>query len=326
MTTHEAIRQTGLGGSDIAAVVGWHPWKRAYDVWMDKIGIAPPDEMESEAAYWGKVLEPVLCDEYARRENVRLVHPPFDVVRSAEFPWMLGSPDRFVDGQRIGVDVKMAGLRQARRWGQEGSDFVPDEYVAQAQWYLALTDYERWDVAVLLGQRFKIYRVFPHRELQEALIKMGGDFWRDYVEPQIPPTADQSEAAKRMLQQLYPREQEPLRPATGPEILFVSQLRQVTHEIDRYEQQRNWCLNQLRAHIGLADGIEGPGFKVTWRRTKDRRTVNWESLAKSLLEKTVQSTEIKKMWVDEHTETKPGMRVLRPWFKTEDDDDGDPTA
>lgn len=319
MTTQEAIRQTGLGGSDIAAVAGMNPYRRAYDVWMEKLGIAPPDEQESEAAYWGRALEPVLCDEYARREGVRLTRPPFEhgVMRSPKYGWMLGSPDRFVEGQPIGLDVKMAGLRQARRWGLDGTDFIPDEYAAQAQWYLALTQYDRWDVGVLLGQSFRIFRVFPHQQLQDALIEIGGRFWHSYVEPQIPPPVDHSESAYRMLQRIYPENREPLRPATSEEILLATQLHQVTREIDRDELQRAYCLNRLRGCIALADGITGPGFKVTWRRTRDRRVVNWEHAFRHAT-CDMEETAIDHL-IQAATETKLGTRVLRPTFERDDD-------
>lgn len=321
VTTQDTLRQTGIGGSDIAAVAGMHPWRKAYDVWMEKLGIAPPDDVESEAAYWGRTLEPVLCDEYARREGVRLTRPPFahGVMRSPEYPWMVGSPDRFVEGQKVGLDVKMAGLRQARRWGPAGTDFIPEEYQAQAQWYLALTGYERWDVAVLLGQSFRIFRVEPHAELQKLLIDIGGRFWHCHVEPQIPPGVDHTDAAYRMLQRFYPDVTEPLRPATEDEIKRVQELRHVQHELDRHELNRAFILNQLRAHIGMADGITGPGFKVTWRRNKDRRVVNWETAFRHATT-TMDDHEIDYL-IQQSTETKLGMRVLRPIFERDQEDD-----
>ena len=46
-------RRTGIGGSDVAAVLGLNPWKTPLDVWNDKLGISEDKEM-SEPAYWGR--------------------------------------------------------------------------------------------------------------------------------------------------------------------------------------------------------------------------------------------------------------------------------
>lgn len=38
-------RRTGIGGSDVAAVLGLNPWKTPLDVWNDKLGISEDKEM-----------------------------------------------------------------------------------------------------------------------------------------------------------------------------------------------------------------------------------------------------------------------------------------
>ena len=37
-------RRTGLGGSDIAAVLGLSKWRTPWDVWADKKGLLPEKE------------------------------------------------------------------------------------------------------------------------------------------------------------------------------------------------------------------------------------------------------------------------------------------
>jgi len=60
-------RRKVVGGGDVAAIVGVHPYKTAHDVWLEKLGLAVIEE--NEAMYWGKVLEPVILAEYERREG-----------------------------------------------------------------------------------------------------------------------------------------------------------------------------------------------------------------------------------------------------------------
>ena len=80
-------RRKGLGGSDAGAVLGVNKYKTKLDVYLDKIGEAPPVE-DNDAMYWGRVLEDLLADEYTkrtrntvRRNNAILEHPEHKFMR-----------------------------------------------------------------------------------------------------------------------------------------------------------------------------------------------------------------------------------------------------
>ena len=42
-------RRTGIGGSDVAAVLSLNPWKPPLDVWNDKLGLSEDKEMSATA-------------------------------------------------------------------------------------------------------------------------------------------------------------------------------------------------------------------------------------------------------------------------------------
>ncbi len=65
---HQA-RARGLGGSDIAAVLGLSRYRTPYEVWLEKTGQAVQESGESEPAYWGQVLEDVTAREYSKRTD-----------------------------------------------------------------------------------------------------------------------------------------------------------------------------------------------------------------------------------------------------------------
>ena len=52
-------RRKGIGGSDVAAIIGLSPWTTPLDIYEQKLGIALPSE-ETEAMYWGTALEPAI--------------------------------------------------------------------------------------------------------------------------------------------------------------------------------------------------------------------------------------------------------------------------
>lgn len=69
-------RLAGITGTDIAAILGKHPYKTAFDVWASKTGRAEAlDLSDSEPVFWGNVLEPVVASEFARRTGRSFVSP-----------------------------------------------------------------------------------------------------------------------------------------------------------------------------------------------------------------------------------------------------------
>ena len=48
-------RKTGIGGSDVAAVLGLSKWKTRYQLWVDKT-TDTVEENESEILHFGQVL------------------------------------------------------------------------------------------------------------------------------------------------------------------------------------------------------------------------------------------------------------------------------
>ena len=66
-----ARRKAGLGGSDIAAIVGISPWSTPRDIYLDKKGLAAP-EQETDAMYWGTTLEDIVAREYSKRTGRKI--------------------------------------------------------------------------------------------------------------------------------------------------------------------------------------------------------------------------------------------------------------
>ena len=102
-----AKRQTGIGGSDIARVLGLSPFGTPLDVWLEK---TQPilDREPNEAMRWGTLLEEPVANEYARRQSVTLqrVRP---IVRAAKRPWALAAIDRAIREGASTVRTRSAG-------------------------------------------------------------------------------------------------------------------------------------------------------------------------------------------------------------------------
>lgn len=291
-----AMRRRGIGGSDVAALLGLDPYRTAWDVWAEKTGRAEPSP-ENRFTRWGNRLEAVIADEYRERLGVALWKGA-TVVHAAR-PWQLGTPDRLVNASsqasaEWGLEIKARGLRQAWRWGAErdGAAGVPDEVQAQAHWYMSLTDLPRWDVAVLLdGNDFRAYTLERDTDVEAALLDVAERFWRDHVQANVPPDFDGGDAAWRYVHERMRGAGGKCIEPTVPAEMIASDLEEVLLTIERAEHRKAELRQRLAA---LAANLGVKGFaNDAWRfvNVEQRGKVNWKRVAEVLLQEAKTSPE-----------------------------------
>ena len=180
-------RKTGITGTDICAIMGLSKYKSVKDVWYDKLGYGHP-VVENEKMKWGKILEPVIRDYYAEKNNVKVAEVGF--VRHPTEPWIIGTPDGVVvddNGKHQWlIEIKTARVmnKSTEKLWSEGS--VPVDYMYQVYWYLLLLDLPFGDVAVLKnGSEYAQIRINRNKEQEEAMIQKCKDFWFNYVVPRV---------------------------------------------------------------------------------------------------------------------------------------------
>ena len=62
------LRNSGIGGSDAADVLGLNKWKSPFQLCLEKTGQTETDDLSSnEYVYWGNILELVVA--YDKRES-----------------------------------------------------------------------------------------------------------------------------------------------------------------------------------------------------------------------------------------------------------------
>ena len=208
------LRQSGIGGSDIAAILGVSPYATAYDVYQSKT--QPVSEDSNEFAYWGTVLEDVVAREFAKRSGLKVQNVNF-MMRHPVHTFAVANIDRAVVNRDIAgnvrykdgklttdqiVEIKTASEYVGKNWGDEDSDEVPDQYQCQAQWYMGVTDTQVCHMAVLIGgNKYRQYRIERNQELIDVLFETAHDFWHNHVLAGIEPDATTLQNAKDK----YPR-------------------------------------------------------------------------------------------------------------------------
>lgn len=193
-------RRKYLGASDAAAIIGENPWSSELDVYADHIGV-DQEQDSGEPAYWGTTLEPVCLAEVERRTG-RKVRSWGELCVSKERGWQACTMDGYqeIDGVIGGVEVKCTRLHW--NWN-EG---LPPYVYAQIQHQYAVTNLPMITLAVLFnGNEFYHKDVARDDEYVEFLNEKELAFW-DRLLAFEAPDPDSSEASKKALARMYPRD------------------------------------------------------------------------------------------------------------------------
>ncbi len=179
-------RRGGIGGSDVAAILGLSPWKTPLDVYLDKTGQSEPEE-ENEAMYWGTILEDIVAREFMKRTGLK-VRRRNQIFEHSTLPFLRANIDRDIVGERAVLECKTTSGFNRDQWGEPYTDLVPFPYLCQTMHYMSVLDYDYAYMAVLIGGNdYRIYFIRRNAELEEHIIRLCTDFWQNHVVKGIPP-------------------------------------------------------------------------------------------------------------------------------------------
>lgn len=135
-----AIRDKGIGGSDVGTILGINSYKTDFQLWQEKTGIKKSQDLsENEAVQRGNRSEAPL------RDLINALHPEYQfrdpgiTFQRKDKPWMLANLDGLSADNLIGLEIKTANVRSMDNW----IDCIPQTYYAQIMWYLATTGLEK---------------------------------------------------------------------------------------------------------------------------------------------------------------------------------------
>lgn len=303
--THEGWRNKRLGASEVATLVlpPGEAFGSPIELWRRKRGeIGEQPANERMAA--GLAIEPVIADLYATRSGRTLLRCRPIVHR--EYPWSAASPDRLVLEEPIAVELKNTTSRR-RGWGEPGTDQIPASYAVQVAVQMAVLDVgEARLVALLDGHELREYVIHRDTEIEAAIYAKCAEWWQRHVVDGNPPPVDGTDGYAEYLAKRFGRNVQPMLRADDVIGEMAARLREARRMYDAAERAKTEAENLIKSVIGDADGIEGDGFKITWRAAKDSQRVEWEKVARDA----GASADL----IAKHTTTKPGSRrLLAKW-------------
>lgn len=185
-------RKQGIGGSDVAAIMGISPFATIRDLFYDKTGVKPM--IEEEESNWiakevGNRLESLVAEVFSKKTGLE-VFPVRIMFRHPQYPFMLADTDyvvRFPDGSYGILECKTCNYNAKSKWDD---DKIPGNYELQVRHYMAVMNMDRAFIACLYGNNENefVYRSIERDLIEEEnIIEQEEYFWREYVIKNVEP-------------------------------------------------------------------------------------------------------------------------------------------
>lgn len=284
-----ALRRTGIGSSDMSAVLGMSKYRSELDVYLDKIGATDLDSDDAgEAALWGTILEAPVAEVWAQRHGVKVRR--IGTVAHVDRRHMLCDLDRYVIGcqehERCALEVKTRSAWKADEW-RDGA--TPEDVEAQVMHQLAVTGLDAIHVAGLVGgQRLESRVIVPDADYIADLFAVADSFWTEHVAAGVPPTISSLELLEEYLKRLTPEKGVVAELGEAEQHVVRNLTRQIV-TAEHYEKIGEQAKLELKALIGedATDVVleDDDGERVpwwTWRSQAGRRTLNLAAVADAL--------------------------------------------
>lgn len=265
-------RQRGIGGSDVGPILGLMKEGSPLKIYFDKIEEEPTELPRDNRIDFGLMFEDVIADIYQSKTG-RKVRRVNDMRFHPDHPWKLANIDRAIidnqDGRGPGIlEIKTVGGMAMRHWEDE----IPYSYYAQVQHYLDVFGYQWADVAILVFNDARDFRIEPI-ERDDAFIDAMHErlnyFWHNHVLAGNPP--EPTDASDILL--LHPESIDGHAVEASPNIAEAhKRLVEVKAAIKALEGQKADFENVIKKHMGDAETLRHEGLRLaTWKSSKTRR-------------------------------------------------------
>ncbi len=264
-------RKKGIGGSDVAVILGLSKFKNPIELYLEKTGrVEAPDISDKPAVQWGNILEPVVGEKYKEEHPEHIVKRVNAVASSIARPWAQASLDYEVfDGTSWGIlEIKTAGLRVAEDW----KDGIPLYYQTQITHYMSVLDRDYAIVAVLIGGNdYREYRIERDEEDVKVVNEAVDKFWNENVKAGVPPTVSPNSTHIPTFTDLFQDVDDEFIDVPiddcGPIDELISEYQDVTSQLKELTERKKHLSSELMYHIKDKKGLITDTAKVTWVRS-----------------------------------------------------------
>jgi len=263
-------RGTYLGGHQIGAVVGLHPYLSMHEVFAHcALGISPATPKAKATLFRrGHIVEEGLRLDTEEAYGVAIVPKTFWV--DDEQPFIAGSPDGLTWGADGAPEMLWEFTSTTSRqlgimWGEDGDESGAALYkLLQVQWYLGLTGFPRAMIVLWIADtgETRYYPVERNDMLIERLREVADWFWCEHILTKTVPDAEECaagwEAVGRGVDLCYFGTLDPMT-NPPPALIEAAHAYGVWRDIESHaEEQKKELAAQIKAIVADHRGAKWP--------------------------------------------------------------------
>lgn len=261
-------RRRGIGGTDVAAIMGCSPWASPWSVWAEKVGLADLEDDPTAEMRFGRDLEPIIAAWFTRETGLCLAGEQM-MITHASRPFFATVDGLVVEAEASSVGDAL-GVFESKytsdgRWAE-----IPEHYRLQVQWAMYCAGLDRaWLVVLHLRwgrPDFQIYPVERDEELLASVVPAVQRFWDAHVVTGRPPSPDGHPATTAALSAAWAA-------PVGDPAVDVAPLAALVEELAEFRAARARLEADIKAHenalrLALGNHTEGHidgRLAVSWR-------------------------------------------------------------
>ena len=154
-----------VGGSELGIIAGHSKYASPYSLFCEKVGrVDKEDISDKESVIQGHDLEQYVSERFEKASQKKVEVFPY-IMTNSSYPWLEATVDRVVVGEKSGLECKTMQSLVMNKF--KNGDF-PLSYYDQCVTYLAVSELDRWYLAILVfGTAFKVFMMTTRKEEYE---------------------------------------------------------------------------------------------------------------------------------------------------------------
>ena len=262
-------RESGIGSSEVATIVGLNPWETPYQLWRRKVGLDEPKQ-ENFAMKAGHYLEDAVAQFWHDETGQDIIKSSAGdwLIVNDERPYMRVSPDRTYWLADMPHNNANKGILECKTTQMSiDADDIPKHWFCQVQYQLGVAELEQGSLAWLCsGREFGYKNLALVPDFFAWLVEEVDKFWLDNIQGKQEPTA----ANVQDILLKYNRHTNGKIVEVNEEIFVAYQeLKEVRDELSAIEEKKSALEEKIKMGFGDAEAISYEGQTLaTWKAPK----------------------------------------------------------
>jgi putative phage-type endonuclease len=203
---HE-FRKNGIGGSEVATILGLNKYDTVTRTFYEKIGQIPPRDFDNPKMFFGRYMEDKIADlweyydgselgwidNYKNNKIIRKCRKINGYVVNPDYPWLFASLDRvqnvtgginLLTGEKLTTEAVLE-VKTLSYWSsQQWIDGLPISFLLQVHQYMIILETDYAEIPILKdGNSLEVEKVQRDDSLCEKIIDISKAFWYKLVVP-----------------------------------------------------------------------------------------------------------------------------------------------